>query len=181
MFSVPRRGALRAVRALGTKLWDSSIPVDARGTVQKYVMRLRRILNSQAILTEPDGYRIKLTAGQLDLDQFGELMALIQEHPLRERFWVQLMGALAGTGRQGEALEAYREVVRLLADELGVAPGPNCAPCTRRSCAAPIGPGCRPRPGNPCGSCRWPRPGSSGGTPSFRRSSRSSTRVSRSS
>jgi DNA-binding SARP family transcriptional activator len=189
-----------SIAELIEKLWDRSIPVDARGTVQKHIMRLRRTIGHGPIRTEQDGYRIEIGPGQLDLNQFGELvkqgtraaeddqpavaaaafgealalwrglpplanvpseslhrhevpqlleryvrtlerrieadlllgrhgelvgelMALVQEHPLRERYWVQLMRALYGTGRQGEALEACREVVRLLADELGIAPG----------------------------------------------------------
>ncbi|WP_433279720.1 BTAD domain-containing putative transcriptional regulator [Pseudonocardia xinjiangensis] len=54
-----------------------------------------------------------------------ELIGLVRSHPLRERFWAQWMRALYATGRQGEALEAYREVTRLLADELGIDPGPE--------------------------------------------------------
>lgn len=52
-----------------------------------------------------------------------ELRGLIEEHPLREHFWAQRMRALFDCGRQGEALESYRTVTALLADELGVAPG----------------------------------------------------------
>jgi DNA-binding SARP family transcriptional activator len=54
-----------------------------------------------------------------------ELIGLVLSYPLRERFWAQWMRALHATGRQGEALEAYREVTRLLADELGIDPGPE--------------------------------------------------------
>ncbi|WP_238992457.1 BTAD domain-containing putative transcriptional regulator [Jiangella ureilytica] len=52
-----------------------------------------------------------------------ELETLVAEHPLRERFWAQLMVALYRAGRQGEALEAYHTVRRLTADQLGVEPG----------------------------------------------------------
>ncbi|HEV2781582.1 MAG TPA: AfsR/SARP family transcriptional regulator [Actinophytocola sp.] len=52
-----------------------------------------------------------------------ELAALTREHPLRERFWLQLMLALFRSGRQAEALERYREVRDLLVEELGVEPG----------------------------------------------------------
>ncbi|HYH30522.1 MAG TPA: BTAD domain-containing putative transcriptional regulator [Pseudonocardia sp.] len=54
-----------------------------------------------------------------------ELMELTGDHPLRERFWVQRMRALHGANRQGEALEVYRTVTRMLADDLGVDPGPE--------------------------------------------------------
>jgi DNA-binding SARP family transcriptional activator len=52
-----------------------------------------------------------------------DLTRLCHEHPLREQFWAQLMLAYYRCGRQAEALRAYRAIARLLADELGVAPG----------------------------------------------------------
>ena len=53
----------------------------------------------------------------------GRLDALVAEHPYRERFWAQLMLALARSGRQAEALRAYQRVRRLLGDDLGLEPG----------------------------------------------------------
>lgn len=52
----------------------------------------------------------------------GELRALVAQHPLHERLWEQLMLALFRSGRRADALHAYREVYRLLDDELGVLP-----------------------------------------------------------
>lgn len=52
-----------------------------------------------------------------------ELRALTAEHPLRERFWAQLMVALYRSDQQAAALEAFREVSDLLANELGIDPG----------------------------------------------------------
>jgi DNA-binding SARP family transcriptional activator len=52
-----------------------------------------------------------------------ELRSLTREHPLREKFWGQLMLALARSGQQAGALAAFQEVRALLADELGVDPG----------------------------------------------------------
>ena len=54
-----------------------------------------------------------------------ELEPLIAEHPFRERLRCLLMLALYRSGRQAEALEAYRDARRTLVEEVGVEPGPE--------------------------------------------------------
>ncbi|XVV03260.1 BTAD domain-containing putative transcriptional regulator [Actinosynnema sp. CA-248983] len=54
-----------------------------------------------------------------------ELRSLVRAHPLRERFRAQLMLALYRSGRQAEALAAYREARAESVAELGVEPGPE--------------------------------------------------------
>jgi DNA-binding SARP family transcriptional activator len=54
-----------------------------------------------------------------------ELRRLLAEHPLRERLWLLLMRALRETGRHAEALNIYGEARSVIAEELGVDPGPE--------------------------------------------------------
>jgi DNA-binding SARP family transcriptional activator len=58
------------------------------------------------------------------VDLIGELQSLITAEPLRERFRGQLMLALYRSGRQGDALAAYRAARTTLVEELGIEPGP---------------------------------------------------------
>jgi DNA-binding SARP family transcriptional activator len=55
----------------------------------------------------------------------GELETLVAEHLYREPLWAQLMTAYYVSDRQSDALEAYRRLRSVLADDLGVDPGPT--------------------------------------------------------
>jgi len=73
--------------------------------------------------------REELVQAELELGRIsqlvGELETLVAEHPLRERLRGQLMLALYRSGRQAEALEAYRQARETLVGELGIEPSPE--------------------------------------------------------
>ena len=54
-----------------------------------------------------------------------ELRRLLSDQPLREGLWGLLIRALDGAGRHAEALAAYGQAREVIADELGVDPGPE--------------------------------------------------------
>ncbi|MEU4741895.1 AfsR/SARP family transcriptional regulator, partial [Actinosynnema sp. NPDC023658] len=64
---------------------------------------------------------VKLRLGRSD-EVIADLRRLTAQHPLRERFWSQLMVALYRVDRQADALDAYRQASTALARELGVDP-----------------------------------------------------------
>ena len=86
---------------------------------------------AQAEIARLDEARLAALEDRIDADLasgeharlVGELEALVREHPVRERLRGQLMLALYRSGRQADALEAYREARGWLRDELGLEPG----------------------------------------------------------
>jgi DNA-binding SARP family transcriptional activator len=114
----PARAAQKLREALG--LWRGPPLADLayEPFAQTEVVRLEE-LRLTALEERIDA---DLAAGR-HRDIVGELEALITAHPLRERLRAQLMLALYRSGRQAEALHAYRAARRELADELGLEPG----------------------------------------------------------
>ena len=84
----------------------------------------------------------------------GELEALVQQHPLRERLRAQQMLALYRGGRQAEALDAYRAAYTALVDGLGIEPSPELraleAAILRHDVPPPAAPGRPPRGAPTC-------------------------------
>lgn len=62
----------------------------------------------------------------------GELEALVERDPLRERPRSQLMTALYRSGRQVDALARYRQLRQMLSSDLGIEPSPALRELERR-------------------------------------------------
>src|SRR4051812_562562 len=125
-----------ATRAAGLSHWDEAADGFGRALELWRGPALADIPCSGYL--EPEAARLeelRLTAleGRIDADlELGrhaaltaELAALVVEHPLRERLWRQLMLALYRSGRQADALAAYRRLRLALVEELGIDPSPD--------------------------------------------------------
>ncbi|OBB78043.1 hypothetical protein A5760_22470 [Mycobacterium colombiense] len=100
-------------------LWRGipELPDGRRGTSEK-----TRWIEGHAALVEDRADALLATGRAAEV--IGDLEAAVADAPLRERRWGQLMLALYRAGRQGDALGAYQRARSLLADDLGVDPGP---------------------------------------------------------
>ena len=86
---------------------------------------------AQAEIGRLEGLRLSALQDRIDADLalgrdgelVGELERLVSEHPLSERLRGQLMLALYRSGRQAEALGAYRSTRATLVEQLGIEPG----------------------------------------------------------
>jgi DNA-binding SARP family transcriptional activator len=77
-----------------------------------------RLEESRLRATE-DWIEARLEAG-VGTEVVGRLEALVVDHPLRERFWRQLMVALHRSGRQADALRRCDALRTMLRDDLGL-------------------------------------------------------------
>ncbi|MFJ3927894.1 BTAD domain-containing putative transcriptional regulator [Streptomyces sp. NPDC090022] len=100
-----------------------------------------------------------LRGGQDPTALLPELEALVASHPYDEPLHAQHLRALRAAGRPADALAAYEEVRRTLADGLGTDPGPELAALHAELLQAPV-PERRERlerperPGRPTGNLR---------------------------
>jgi DNA-binding SARP family transcriptional activator/tetratricopeptide (TPR) repeat protein len=104
----------------GLALWRGAALVDVPPTRSVAAEAAR--LEELRLAAVEDRIRTELALGQ-HTDLIGELQALVDAHPLRERLRGQLMLALYRSGRQAEALAVYRAGRRVLVEELGLEPG----------------------------------------------------------
>jgi DNA-binding SARP family transcriptional activator/WD40 repeat protein len=198
---VARAGRPVSSDQLADALWGDRPPASAAKNIQGCVVRLRKLLGQDAIVTSSHGYRLDLPADEVDAQRFergvarGRELLLLGEHdraafqltealalwrgepfgslegwagaetevrrlhelrldaeelrieahlaggrhrevlaeaqalvgaaPLRERRWALLAHAQYLTGRQGDALRTIHQLKAVLAEHLGIDPGPD--------------------------------------------------------
>ena len=110
--------AARRTLEAALALWHGPALVDLPGEDEA------RRLEEQRLLALERRVDADLALGRHDR-VVGELQELVAREPLRERPRAQLMLALYRSGRQAEALDAYREGRRRMVTELGLEPGPD--------------------------------------------------------
>jgi YVTN family beta-propeller protein len=103
-------------------LWRGPALADVDGA--PFAQAAARRLTDQRLLAQERRIDCDLALGRAQ-DLIGELDALIGGQPYHEPFHRQLMLALYRSGRQSDALAAFHRARRLLADELGIEPGPD--------------------------------------------------------
>jgi DNA-binding SARP family transcriptional activator len=115
----------------GPVLAGLAVPDELRHEVER--------LAAQRIEAIEDWVEARLAIGQ-HAWLAAELDGLVEQYPLRERLWGQLMTSLYAVGRQAEALGAYQRLQALLDKELGVRPGPAIRELHQRMLrGAPLG------------------------------------------
>ena len=141
---------LRAALALwrGQALADIAETPFARGAATR--------LNDQHLLALERRIDSDLKLGRAQ-DLIPELEALTASHPYHEPFHRQLMLALYQSGRQSDALAAFRRARERLAGELGIEPGPDLRrmqqAILRQDPELEQPPATRPRRHDPSGAC----------------------------
>ncbi|MGH8794352.1 MAG: AfsR/SARP family transcriptional regulator, partial [Stackebrandtia sp.] len=116
------------------KLWRGEPLSDIKGPppwipyIQKLIDTRLDALEERAALYVHNGQHGEAIA---------ELRGLVNEHPLRESLWRQLMTALSAAGQRAEAIDTYGRLRSTLADELGIEPSEESQHVHRRLLGAP--------------------------------------------
>ncbi|WP_247698191.1 BTAD domain-containing putative transcriptional regulator [Streptomyces sp. RK75] len=120
--SEPRARVVLLAEAL--ELWRGEAYADFRDA--PFAQATIAHLEEQRLTAQEELAELRLDLGE-SAALADELASLAAAHPLRQRLWASLMRALYRSGRQSEALTAYRELQRRFAEELGIDPGPELA------------------------------------------------------
>src|ERR671930_2039313 len=95
------RNRVVSVDRLVDELWGETPPDTATKALQGYVSQLRKALGAERVVTKPPGYFLHVDEGELDLDQFEQLV--------REGRELLAAGdSKAAAKRLSEALELWR-------------------------------------------------------------------------
>ena len=81
-----------------------------------------RVLEEERLAAEVDRIDAGLEFGWSDVSFIGDIQRLVDRYPQDERLRERLMLALYRSGRQAEALAAYRDARAMLLDEFGIDP-----------------------------------------------------------
>jgi predicted ATPase/DNA-binding SARP family transcriptional activator len=103
-------------------LWRGSALQGLTGTTW-FGAEARRLETLRVDALEED-FEVTLALGE-HRELIPALRSTLVDNPFRERLWGQLMLALYRSGRQADALETFQEARHVLADELGLEPGPE--------------------------------------------------------
>ncbi|MFF3767173.1 BTAD domain-containing putative transcriptional regulator [Streptomyces sp. NPDC001922] len=118
-----RRPEAAAELEAALALWHGSALSGQGGSV---IASAATALEERRLVATEELFDLRLGLG-LSGELVADLRALVSAHPLRETFHGHLMLALYRNGRKAEALNEYARVRELLADQLGVDPGPPLA------------------------------------------------------
>ncbi|MFJ4338470.1 AfsR/SARP family transcriptional regulator [Streptomyces sp. NPDC088915] len=138
------REAVRLLRSAVT-LWQGEC---LSGLDSGPLANRARQLNEERLSATELRIQLELELGRYDR-LVGELQMLTHEHPLREKLRGQLIQALYWSGRQAEALEAFRAGRRILAEELGLEPGRELRALESAILAGALPPPAGPGPDRP--------------------------------
>jgi tetratricopeptide (TPR) repeat protein/DNA-binding SARP family transcriptional activator len=94
------------------------------GLTGDWARHTRAVLEQERLAATMDRAVVELALGNA-ADLAGELSELVSQHPFVESIVEYLMVALYRSGRQAEALDAYRQARQRLIGELGAEPGPG--------------------------------------------------------
>jgi YVTN family beta-propeller protein len=114
------QAAARELRS-ALELWRGEALEDIR--LEPAVQAEAARLDDLRLAVVEDRIDADLAAGEDPGELVAELERLVASQPLRERFWGQLMLALYRSGRQADALDAYRRARHHLISQLGIEPG----------------------------------------------------------
>jgi DNA-binding SARP family transcriptional activator len=117
----------RADLATAVSEFDAALDLWLGKPLEDLVLGQRLAAKAYALTEESSAARSARIDAHLALGHYDllipQLLAMVAEDRLRERTWSQLLRALSGAGRTGEALAAFRSARAAFVKELGVEPG----------------------------------------------------------